>query len=224
MLNKLLEILKAKGDLIDISKEETLDMLRISKEMFAMVFNASSGAPNHSIKKGISKIDKEINEKKKHVRHMVYEHLAITGAKDLIKSIQFFSMVYSIERIGDYVKNLAEILDYVPEKPAITNVYFDRFSKIIKETSYLFDITNEALKNEDVAKATEVVVKYQDISSSCESIIKDIMCSKEDSISKSDVKTLMLARFTKRISAHLRNVAIIFKDPIDSIDHPNIEI
>ena len=113
MLEKLLEILKSEGNLIDLAIKDTLLMLKTSSEMFNLVVESiDKTGDDFLVKTGVSKIDKIINEKQLSVRKMVYEHLAISGAKDLPQSIELFSIINNIERIGDYAKNLAEVLDY----------------------------------------------------------------------------------------------------------------
>lgn len=217
MLKKLLEILSTQGDLIDVSKNEVISMLSISKEMFSLTFEAMEQNVGHSVKKSIAKIDKELNEKRKNIRQMVFEHLAISGAKDLIKSIQFFTMSNSIERIGDYVKNLAEVIDYLEEEIKLRDDLKEGFNQTIVDTMLMFDKTIESIKEGQDESATEVVVKYRNVSSICENIIKEIITQKENCISKSDARTLMMARFIKRVAAHLRNVAMSIKDPLESL-------
>ena len=222
MLKKLLEILSSKEDLIDISKENILSMLSTSKEMFSLIFKSLEQQVDHSVKRGIAKIDRELNEKKKSVRQMVYEHLAISGPRDLLKSIQFFSIVSDIERIGDYAKNLAEVLDYIPEELVVNEPYTERFNQMVSGTKMMFEKTERAMQDFDEAEATEVMVKYQSLAGTCESIIRDIITSNSDSVPKSDVRLLMMARYTKRINAHLKNVAATLKNPIDTISMSNL--
>lgn len=217
MLKKLLELLASKGDFIDVSRENILSMLSTSKEMFDLVYKSLDQQVDYSIKKGISKIDRQLNDKKRVVRQMVYEHLAISGASDLLKSIQFFSIVSDIERIGDYVKNLAEVLDYIPKKLVINEPYQKRFHQMVTGTKKMFEKTEKAVKDFNDSEATDAIVKYQNLSSICESIIEDIIKSNGDTVSKSDVRLLMMARYTKRVNAHLKNVAETLKNPLQTI-------
>jgi phosphate transport system protein len=216
MLKKLLEILNTRGDLIDVSKEEIISMLSISKEMFSLTCEAMEQNVGHSVKKSIGKIDKELNEKRKNIKQMVFEHLVVSGAKDLVQSIRFFTMSNSIERIGDYVKNLAEVLDYLEEAIKIREDLKEGFNQILVDTVLMFDKTIEAIKENNEEKATEVIVKYRNVSSICENTIREIITQKENCISKSDARTLMMTRFIKRVAAHLKNVTRSIKDPIES--------
>lgn len=217
MLKKLLELLAAKGDFIDVSKDNILSMLSTSREMFHLVYKAMDQQTDYSVKRGISKIDRELNEKRRLVRQMVYEHLAISGAKDLLKSVQFFSVVNDIERVGDYVKNIAEVIDYIPKKLVISEPYTKRFEQMVKGTKKMFEKTHRAFQKFDDSEATDVMVRYQSLSGICDSIVEDIVKTNGDSVTKSDVRLLMLARYAKRINAHLKNVAEAIKNPIETI-------
>ena len=221
MLKKLLELLASKQDFVEISRENVLSMLSTSREMFDLVYKSLDRQIDYSIKKGISKIDKQLNDKKRVVRQMVYEHLAISGSTDLLKSIQFFSIVSDIERIGDYVKNLTEVLDYIPQKMVVSELYAKRFEEMVLGTKKMFEKTQNAVKDFNESEATDAIVKYQSLSATCESLITDIITSNGDSVSKSDVRLLMMARYTKRVSAHLKNVAATLKNPLDTISNPS---
>ena len=219
MLKKLLEILKADGNLIDISESKALSMLKTSKEMFNLVFEAME-QNSDQVKAGVGKIDKVLNEKQKEVRRMVYEHLAISGAKDLMKSIQLFSIVNNIERIGDYAKNLAEVLDYVTDDFNPSSEYSESFDMLISETRELFDKTISVLDSKiaDDHSATEVQVKGVSISSRCNSLIESIIQSSGECVKKSNVRLLLMVRYIKRINAHLKNIVMTLKDPVNSLN------
>jgi phosphate uptake regulator len=218
MIKELLDLLKDKADLIDLSRSKSLSMLNTSKEMVILVFNALNISTSQNLKSSISKIDCTLNEIQKEVRKMVFEHLAISGVKDLVKSLQLFSIVNDIERIGDNAKNLAEVLDYIPTELVISKIYESRFNEIITCTEELFELSIKALEDFDISIAEQVVVKYQNISRLCEEVIKEIVTSEKIAVKKSDLRLLMILRYTKRINAHLRNVAYIIKEPINVVD------
>lgn len=218
MLKELLGILNSKQDLIEISKCKSLSMLYTSQEMVALVFNALDKNSYNSLKASISKIDQTINEMQRDVSRMVFEHLAISGVRDLIKSMQLFSVVDDIERIGDNAKNLADVLEYLPGEIIISPEYKERFKEVVSETENMFKLSVETLSGFNTATAEQIVVKYQGISRVCESIISEIVKSNGDTVKKSDLRLLMLMRYTKRINAHLRNIAQIVKEPVNLAD------
>ncbi|MBN1114551.1 MAG: hypothetical protein JXA66_04365 [Oligoflexia bacterium] len=222
MLTKLLELLGSKADLIELSKENALSMLNTSHEMFNLVVQALGQKADHSIKEGISRIDRRINEKQKEVRKMVFEHLAISGVKDLLTSVQLFAMVTDIERIGDYVKNLAEVVDYIPDGIKIEE-YRSKFDEIVNQTKTMFERTLDTVKNFNDAEASEVIVKYENVARDCEIVISDIIKAPGDTVKKSNVRLLLLVRYIKRINAHLKNVAAAIKNPVHNIGHFNTD-
>jgi len=215
MINRLLELLKNDNDLIELSKQKSLSMLNTSKEMVVLVFNSLNCSVTFSIKQSISKIDQTLNYLQKEVRKMVFEHLAISGVKDLVKSLQLYSIVNDIERIGDNAKNLAEVLDYIPCELVVSEEYRVRFKEVVKSTDELFNLSIDTLKNFDVIVAEQVIVKYQSISRLCEELIKEIVTSDKELVKKADLRLLMILRYTKRVNAHLRNVANMVKEPVN---------
>lgn len=215
MLSELLKLLKGKGDLLEISKNKSLAMLNTSREMVSLVFNTLEKNSYKKVKASISKIDKTINEMQKEVNKMIIEHLAISGVKDLIKSLQLFSIVDDIERIGDNAKNLADVLDYLPDELIISDSFTERFTDVVVETDLLFSLTVETITDFNVSTADLVIVKYQNISRVCEGIIREIVTSESNNVNKADVRLLLLMRYTKRINAHLRNISQIVKEPIN---------
>lgn len=219
MLKELLEILNKKCDLLEISKSKSMQMLTTSKEMVNLVFNTLEKNSYTSVKLSISKIDRSINETQREVSKMLIEHLAISGVKDLIKSMQLFSIVGDIERIGDNAKNLADVLDYLPDELVISASYIERYKEAVIETNNMFSLTIESLTSFSVSSADAVIVKYQNISKICEGIIRDIVTSNSKDVKKADVRLLMLMRYTKRINAHLRNICHIVKEPINLSVH-----
>jgi len=218
MIKELLEMLKDSADLIDLSKQKSMSMLTTSKEMVTLVFNALNCSASCNVKQSISKIDQSLNKLQKEVRKMVFEHLAISGVKDLVKSLQLFSIVNDIERIGDNAKNLAEVLDYIPCELVVSEEYVNRFKEVVKSTDELFNLSIETLKNFDVINAERVIVKYQNISRLCEELIKEIVTSDKDLVKKADLRLLMILRYTKRVNAHLRNVAYTIKEPVNILE------
>lgn len=219
MIEKLLEILKSGENLIDLALKDTVSMLKTSSEMFNLVVDSIDKTGNDTlVKTGVAKVDKLINEKQKSVRKMVYEHLAISGAKDLPKSIELFSIINNIERIGDYAKNLAEVLDYASNESVRESQYFARYDKIVTETKEMFAKMLTAFEANNFNDVSEVSVQYIGIATSCNQLIEDIIInSSGDSIKKVDARMVLMLRYTKRINAHLRNVSITIKNPIVSI-------
>ncbi len=217
MLKKLIDIIAAKEDLIDLSKNNALLMIKTSKEMFDLVLKSFEDKVDHTIKDSVARIDKKINKMQKEVRKMVFEHIAVSGPNDLVESFQLFSIVHDIERIGDYAKNLADVLDYLPEEDINLGEYKSRFDSIVTETRQMFDKTIIAICDFDINEASEVTIMYRRLSDLCERTISDIIKVKGNSVKKSEVRLLLLVRYIKRINAHLKNAASTIKDPIQSI-------
>jgi len=216
MLTKIWELLSARETLIEDAQNSAFEMLAMGKEMFMMAIKAVKEEADIQVRKQVGRWDRKINEKQIEVRKEVYEHLALSRAGDLMMGLQLTNIVIDLERIGDYTKNIGELVDMLPGQLHF-NEFEDIFNDVVKGTIELFDLTREALTEESEEKAFMVFRNYDRISKLCDNTLKKILTSEEfgeaDSIKKELVGFLLLLRYVKRISAHLKNVS-------SSVVHP----
>jgi phosphate transport system protein len=70
--------------------------------------------------------------------------------------------VIDIERIGDYCKNMFELVEIYPEK-LDEDSYIQRLKEMSEEISHEFDVTYLAFKEADEEKAEYVMKKHLEI-------------------------------------------------------------
>lgn len=221
MFQKFWEIIRQKEDLLEQSKKETLAMLNTSKEMFGMVLNAIKEEVDEDIRRTIGKIDVQINDHQREVRRMVYHHLVISSSADLLTGLQLLNIVIDIERIGDYTKNLADLVEMLPGK-ILLEEYEEEFTRLEKSTMKAFDLTIKGLEEDDVTAAEQVVQLYDDVGKKCNSELKDIITSKaasQEMVEKRYLAMVLLLRYLKRVNAHLKNVATNITNPFHKVGY-----
>lgn len=161
-------------------------------------------------------IDKQINKKEIEIREKILMHMAYGADKvDIAPALSLSSIIIDIERIGDYCKNMFELVEMYPEKLE-DDSYVKELKEIADEISHEFDVTYVAFKESDEEKANFVMKKHLEINKNLENILKQIV--KEENIKpRKAIIIALLTRYLKRVSAHLKNVASAIINPYPRI-------
>ncbi len=208
-----------KSDLLQECIDETVRMLDLSHEMFQLVTTALvQDAPPEDVRT-IKKMDKEMNRLHRDVRRKVYEHLTLAGTHDLYFSLVLLSIVDDTERVGDYDKNIAEIITLIPRRLEF-GPYTEDFNLLWKQTNRFFDATITAFREDDESEARFVLDKYGEVSDTCDDMIDDIIGGADtEFIARDLVALMMLVRFFKRVNAHLKNISSSLTNPFHRIGY-----
>jgi phosphate transport system protein len=210
---------KPDQSLVHIANENAIRMLEMGHKMFRMVTETLIKDTCKEDLDKIKKIDKEMDQLHREVRRQIYEHLSLSGAKDLFFSLVLLSVVDDSERIGDHSKNIAEIIELLPQKCDFGKLH-KSFLKIWKQTDEFFKATLKAFISEDESKAEKILKEYQEIAKTCDGIIASILSDKKTkSVKKDIVALILLVRFFKRINAHLKDIASTVINPYPRIGY-----
>ena len=169
-----------------------------------------------NLKDKIYTFDKRVNEAEKDIRKRVVEHLTIQPSVDVPTSLLLMSVVKDAERLGDYSKNLFEVSRFL-DKPIDKQRYRKLFNNIEEEILKLFKQTKQAFIESDEDKAAKSWVYERDIAKRCDSIIEQLAKSSL-SVNEAVCFTLM-ARYFKRLTAHLTNIATSVILPLADLDY-----
>jgi Na+/phosphate symporter len=131
--------------------------------------------------------------------------------------LALISVVIDVERIGDYTKNIVDLATKHPEK-----LHGGSHENTLQEIEAVLESTFpkviEVLKSQDTEKAREVMMVEEETAKKAESVMTDLIKSGDPNISCADAVCLcMYARFLKRISAHLTNIASSIVNPFPRI-------
>ena len=216
MFKNTLQFWKGK-DFLNQVLEDFKSMLNDTQKMFDLVckkliYNESSP----DLKDRIYSIDKKVNELEKDIRKRVVEHLSIQPSVDVPTSLLLMSVVKDAERLGDYSKNLFEVSSFL-RKPIDEATYKRLFNNMDIEVLELFKQTKEAFIESNEAKAASSWSCQREITLRCDKLIEELSES-ELSVNEAVCFTLM-ARYFKRIVAHLTNIATSVILPLDKLDY-----
>lgn len=216
MFNNLLSFWKGK-DFLGKVLDEFKDMLTDTESMFrAVTDKLVRGEDPGGLKGKVYDLDEKVNQIERDIRKRIVEHLTLQPSVDVSACLVLMSVVKDAERLGDYCKNLFEVSQFL-EKPIAKDTYEGLFDNLDAEILELFKQTREAFIESNEAQATLAWTKETKIVKSCDAIVKQLAtCSL--SVNEAVCYTLM-ARYYKRLAAHLTNIATSVILPISDLDY-----
>lgn len=200
--------------LLNEATDEAVKMLEMTKDMYE--FSLRVLMDNEKEVSDIYKLDQQLNQLQISVRRKVLEHLSINPKQDTTGALILVTIVVDIERIGDYAKNLIELAHMYPEK--LCGIYCDRIRKTEIEITKHFIQTIRAFKEADEVLGQQVMESHAKLAPQIEHIIEDILNDKTLP-GREAVIYALLARFLKRVSAHLKNVASSVVNPFHRLGY-----
>ncbi|MFH1997072.1 MAG: PhoU domain-containing protein [Candidatus Omnitrophota bacterium] len=216
MFKNLMQFWRGK-DFLGQVLEEFRNMLDDSRTMFKGVCKKLIYAEDiGNLKDKIYHLDKKINEVERDIRRRVIEHLAVQPSIDVPVSLILMSVVKDAERLGDYCKNLYEVSELL-DKPIDEAKYRELFGDTDKAVLDLFAETREAFVQSDENKAAELWERERKIVKGCDAILEKVAKS---SLSVNEaVCFALMARYFKRITAHLANIGTSVIVPVSDLDY-----
>ena len=194
-------------------------MLSYAEEMFHLAYNKLMyDKDDGTTKDKVYELDRHINDLERDIRKRVVTHLSIQGEVDLPMCLIMMSVVKDAERIGDYAKNIYEVsqmLSKALDQEAFKTLFEDVETKLLE--GFVGTKTSFIESNKVVAK--EVIATERDLVKRCDLAISRI--SKSDYETNMAVCFTLLARYFKRIAAHLANISSSVILPIQDLDFFN---
>jgi phosphate uptake regulator len=216
MFKNLLQFWKGK-DFLNQVLEDFKNMLDDTEEMFRSVCRKLiDNVEEEGLEEKIYRLDKKVNTLEKDIRKRIIGHLSVQPSVDISTCLVLMSVVKDAERLGDYAKNLLEVIKLL-EKPINKERYTSVFNHLEKEIAELFKRTKEAFLFSDEKKAESSWDYERQITKKCDRIIEELAKS-NFSVNEAVCFTLT-ARYFKRLAAHLTNIATSVIVPISDLDY-----
>ncbi|MFC1652767.1 phosphate uptake regulator PhoU [Planctomycetota bacterium] len=216
MFRNLLSFWKGK-DFIAKVFEDFKSMLDDTEFMFqAVCKHLLENTQEPELKQRIYDIDKQVNVLQRDIRKRIVEHLTLQPTVDTTACLVLMSVVKDAERLGDYCKNLFEVSELTSE-PINRELYHDYFDGLNSDIAQLFENTKKAFIDADESTARQTWEIERRIAKGCDAIVQRAAQSNL-SVNEAVCFTL-IARYYKRIVAHLVNIATAVIVPLSDLDY-----
>jgi phosphate uptake regulator len=216
MLKQLLQMLSSKSPLNDMLSEFT-QMIEKTEWMFDVSIQVLMGEkPADEVEKEVYAKDREVNEHQRSIRRKIVRHLTLQPGIDVPACLVLMSVVKDAERMGDFCKNIYEL-------GTMFDATFDRgryktpLVELAEQVENLFGKTRKAFERSDEEMAHSVMSKGVRISNQCDMLIKQLIA--DNLPTRKAVAYTLMARYLKRISSHLTNIATSVTTSVDNLDY-----
>ena len=217
MLRELLSILRASDPLGDVG-DKFASMLGLTLEM-----NIAAGQIFFGESKGddeitrIHKKDADVNALERDIRRQIVTHLAIPGNEvDTPYSLLLMSLVKDVERLGDYAKNLSELVEIRPE-PLPAGSELDELQDIRRGVELTFRQVSEVFTESNRDQAIELIRHGRQMARRCDHLVKSVGRSRYDAATTTAF--ILGTRYYKRIGGHVLNILSSVVMPLDKVDY-----
>ena len=168
-------------------------------------------------KKRIRERDIDVNKIERSIRKKIVQHLAIHPGTDVNYCLVLMSVVKDAERLGDYCKNLVEVAEYHPIHPD-DNELKGELKKMRDEIEIMFQKVGKTFREQDERLGRELIDKELSLAKEADALIERIFKTEGLTVPQAVCYTLV-ARYFKRLSAHLGNIATSVVMPIHKLDY-----
>ncbi|NOX88277.1 MAG: hypothetical protein GXO77_04565 [Calditrichaeota bacterium] len=208
------------GDnLLEDGWKQSYEMLQIDHDMFLEAVHILRENDEVELRRNIRIKDKQVNKYERDVRRKVLTHLSVSGTSELAAGLVLVTIIIDIERIGDYTKNIVDLVD-VYKKPLHGGIHNDILNKIEAAIKELFSKTQTCVVKSDPEEALRLLTEYEWINQSCDREIYHIIQEKDPDLEPGRAAALALYfRYLKRINSHLRNIVSSVVNPFDRIGY-----
>jgi phosphate uptake regulator len=217
MFKELIEALRQRP-LLGQMWSEMEEMLGDAVDMYRPIADVLAGREEmtQATHDRVYETDRRINHLQRKVRKQLVAHLALAPGSDVPISLVLMSITKDAERVGDICKNLLAVAEAATTPPG-KGSYGDRVRELLAEGEALFEPTVAGTLNSDKDTACRAVEGARNLARECDAMIADLM---EDELPTRDAVLLtLLARYLKRVSLHLSNIASSVVMPLHRLDY-----
>jgi len=217
VLQELLRIFRGDDPLSKVADNFAL-MLNLTREMSysaGQIFFGEDHDENAQDK--VHKTDAEVNELERVIRRSLMTHLAIPGnSADAPYSLLLMSLVKDVERLGDYAKNLSEIVEIGPDVLP-EGLELDELKMIRQKVESAYQACANVVLSSRRGEAAELIQQGRETARRCDELVSTI--GKSDYDAATTTAFILGTRYYKRINAHVLNVLSSVVMPLDKIDY-----
>lgn len=217
MLRELLSIFRS-GEPLSAMGENFAEMLKLTYQATREagdVYFRMEASPEARTR--IYEQDIRINKLERTIRKQVIAHLSVAGnSPSLPYCLLLMSLVKDVERIGDYAKNLAEVIELHPG-PLPEDEFLAELREIREGVETAFSLTADIFATSDRERAVELIRQGRDLTHRCDALVATIARGSHDAATTTAL--VLGTRYYKRIAAHVLNVLSSVVMPLHKLDY-----
>lgn len=217
MLRALINLFRSEDPLAVIGQDfskmfgVTYDMALTAGRIF---FGSESDA---QAKTNLYSIDIEVNRLVRSIRKRLVAHLSLPGnEQDVPHCLALMSLVKDVERLGDYSKNLAEVID-LHSGPFPDDENTRELSEIRAGVEAIFGQSVAVFSGFDHERALELIQQGRSLTKRCDGLLHRI--ARADYTSSTTTAFVLGSRYYKRFAAHVLNVLSAVVMPLHKLDY-----
>lgn len=217
MLQELLTIFRS-GNPLEKMAGDFSEMLGRTREMILAAGEIYFGKPTPPDERTrIYHTDIRVNQLERAVRKQVVAHLSVRGHnRDLPYCLLLMSLVKDVERIGDYAKNITELLEVysgtLPDDEIVSELREIRMG--VEET---FAAAAGVFADSDRERALPLIRKSRDEARRADNLVLRIARAKYDGALTTSL--VLATRYYKRVGGHLLNLLSSVVMPLHKVDY-----
>ena len=217
MLRALLGIL-GKNDPLQAVGEHFARMLKLTLEMTLSAGDIAFGAdaaPESRTR--IYELDVEVNQLERSIRKRIVAHLSIPGSRaDVPYCLLLMSLAKDVERLGDYAKNLSEVVD-IRNAPLSEDEVGGELREVRRGVEAGFKAASGVFRTSDREQAMQMIQQGRDNAHRCDVLLTRIGRAGYDG--ETTTALVLATRFYKRIGGHVLNILSSVVMPLHKIDY-----
>lgn len=196
-------------------------MLEDGRHVFDLAANALLGGTDPEvIRNDLFETDGRINATEQSIRRKIVVHGSVHGSGNLPELLILMSLVKDAERIGDYAKNIFDLVVRDPnlgdsEERARLVDCKDRVSRTLVKARNLYH-------ERDESAAMMIISEIDGIQNECDGRIHALLEADDGNMAGA----VLTYRYFKRIVSHTSNIASSLVMPVDKLDffdEPKVE-
>lgn len=192
-------------------------MLTLTSDMAVAageIYFAGSASPE--ARKRIYDQDIEVNKLERQIRKLIVVHLSVRKRPvDIPYCLLLLNLVKDVERLGDYAKNLSELIDLRNEPPP-EDEQVAELRVIRTHVEATFRAAPEIVSKGVRERAVALIPEGRAYNKRCDELMKRVAGSGYDG--RTAVSVALAARYYKRFGGHLLNVLSSVVMPLHKLD------
>ena len=201
---------------ISVVETKLVGMLKDGRIAYDAATNALFGGGKSSeTKREVRNTDSDINTAQREVRRELLVHISVQETVDLPLVLSYMSIVKDAERIGDYAKNLYDLVRYGANFDGAAD--FATLHHYRSSVGNLIDEAAAVFENRDSERASQLVSRADRFLDEHDASVQ--ACFHLDSNSSDAVARALYYRYLKRITAHVMNLLTSLVVPMDRLDY-----